>query len=83
MISLDNLLEEVWAKAQASKLPIETVGLSNALGRVVVEDIKSPIDVPQHDNSSMDGYAVRAHELTAGSALVVSDRIPADRKSVV
>jgi len=36
---------------------IETVGIFDALGRVLAEDIISPIDVPPHDNSAMDGYA--------------------------
>lgn len=35
----------------------ETVGLKQALGRVLARDVISPIDVPAHDNSAMDGYA--------------------------
>lgn len=31
--------------------------LREALGRVLAEDLISPIDVPAHDNSAMDGYA--------------------------
>ncbi len=38
----------------------ETVALDDALGRVLAVDIVSPIDVPAHDNSAMDGYAFRA-----------------------
>jgi len=41
----------------------QTVPLVQALGRVLAADIISPIDVPAHDNSAMDGYAF------AGSAL--------------
>jgi molybdopterin molybdotransferase len=33
------------------------VPLHLALGRVVAKDIISPISVPPHDNSAMDGYA--------------------------
>ncbi|MFL9872710.1 molybdopterin molybdotransferase MoeA [Paraburkholderia megapolitana] len=36
---------------------IEHVSLHDALDRVLAEDIVSPIDVPAHDNSAMDGYA--------------------------
>jgi molybdopterin molybdotransferase len=36
----------------------ETVALAQALGRVLAEDVVSPIDVPAHDNSAMDGYAL-------------------------
>ncbi len=35
----------------------ETVPLREALGRVLAYDLISPIDVPAHDNSAMDGYA--------------------------
>ncbi|KAA0212305.1 MAG: molybdopterin molybdenumtransferase MoeA [Proteobacteria bacterium] len=44
---------------------IERVALRSALGRVLAQDIASPIDVPAADNSAMDGYAVRAADLTA------------------
>jgi len=36
---------------------VEHAALLGALGRVLADDIISPIDVPQHDNSAMDGYA--------------------------
>lgn len=35
----------------------ETVGIFQALGRVLAQDVISPISVPPHDNSAMDGYA--------------------------
>src|ERR1700693_211685 len=38
---------------------IERVCVRSALGRVLAQDIVSPIAVPGHDNSAMDGYAVR------------------------
>jgi len=38
---------------------IEKLPVRAALGRVLAKDIVSPIDVPSHDNSAMDGYAVR------------------------
>jgi molybdopterin molybdotransferase len=41
----------------------ETIPVRAALGRVLAEDIVSPIDVPAHDNSAMDGYAVRPDDL--------------------
>ena len=49
--------------------------LIDALGRVLAEDIVSPVAVPGEDNSAMDGYALRAAD--AGSPLPVSQRIPA------
>ncbi len=41
----------------------ERVALRAALGRVLAEDIISALDVPAHDNSAMDGYAVRFSDL--------------------
>lgn len=35
-----------------------------SLGRVLARDIHSPVDLPAFDNSQMDGYAVRAADLT-------------------
>jgi molybdopterin molybdotransferase len=46
--------------AAVRALPAEPVRLGNALGRVLAEDVASPIDVPPFDNSAMDGYAVVA-----------------------
>jgi molybdopterin molybdotransferase len=41
----------------------ERVPLGDALGRVLGADLISPIDVPAHDNSAMDGFAFRGAEL--------------------
>ena len=41
----------------------ERVAVRAALGRVLAEDIVSTLDVPAHDNSAMDGYALRAADL--------------------
>ena len=41
----------------------ERVHIRAALGRVLAEDVISPLDVPAHDNSAMDGYAVRFADL--------------------
>ncbi len=43
----------------------ESVPLKGALGRVLARDIVSPINVPAHDNSAMDGYALRSGDLAA------------------
>src|SRR5690242_2175978 len=37
----------------------EKVPIRSALGRVLAEEIVPGINVPSHDNSAMDGYAVR------------------------
>ena len=41
----------------------EVVPLSQALGRVLSEDVPSPVDVPAANNSAMDGYAMRFEDL--------------------
>lgn len=43
----------------------ETVALRDALGRVLAEEIRAPLDVPPGTNSAMDGYAVRGADLPA------------------
>jgi molybdopterin molybdotransferase len=42
---------------------VEQVALRAALGRVLACDIISPINVPAHDNSAMDGFALRGSDL--------------------
>ena len=42
----------------------ERVSIRDALGRILSQDVISPVNVPQHDNSAMDGYAVRGHDLS-------------------
>ena len=44
---------------------VERVATRSALGRVLAEEIVPRFDVPAHDNSAMDGYAVRAEDLRA------------------
>ncbi|MEA3192894.1 MAG: molybdopterin molybdotransferase [Betaproteobacteria bacterium] len=43
--------------------PVESVPVREALGRVLAEEIVPRINVPAHDNSAMDGYAVRFSDL--------------------
>jgi molybdopterin molybdotransferase len=42
---------------------VERVHVRAALGRVLAVDVVSPLDVPAHDNSAMDGYALRIGDL--------------------
>jgi molybdopterin molybdotransferase len=46
---------------------VEKVAIRSALDRVLAVDIVSPINVPSHDNSAMDGYAFAGSELRAES----------------
>lgn len=57
----------------------ETVPLAAALGRVLAEDVVAPFDVPPHDNSAVDGYAVFFDDLNADgeTVLPVTGRVAA------
>jgi molybdopterin molybdotransferase len=56
----------------------EYVGLESAFGRVLAEDLISPMTVPPFSNAAMDGYAIHAADLiTAGVRLPVSQRVAA------
>lgn len=47
----------------------QEVGVMQALGRVLAEDLVSPISVPPHDNSAMDGYAFDGAQLQGSGPL--------------
>ena len=47
---------------------VETLALLDAFGRVLACDVVSPISVPPHDNSAMDGFAFRGADLSANTA---------------
>ncbi|MEO8451634.1 MAG: molybdopterin molybdenumtransferase MoeA, partial [Gemmatimonadota bacterium] len=58
------------------------IPLDDAAGSVLAERVISPIDIPAHTNSAMDGYAVRADDVRGASAaspkcLDVIEQIPA------
>ena len=56
----------------------QTVSTFDADGRVLAQDVVAALDVPAHDNSSMDGYAVRSADwVDTATLLQVNQRIPA------
>ncbi|HXZ55182.1 MAG TPA: gephyrin-like molybdotransferase Glp [Burkholderiales bacterium] len=50
---------------------VERLAVRAALGRVLAKDVISPINVPSHDNSAMDGYAVRCDDLGASEPVTL------------
>ncbi|EHQ9270016.1 bifunctional molybdopterin-guanine dinucleotide biosynthesis adaptor protein MobB/molybdopterin molybdotransferase MoeA [Vibrio parahaemolyticus] len=52
---------------------IEACKIENAYGRVLAEDIISPVNVPQYKNSAMDGYAIRSDDVDRDSYQVVAE----------
>ncbi|MES3000100.1 MAG: gephyrin-like molybdotransferase Glp [Pseudomonadota bacterium] len=74
---LDDALAELLGHARLLE-GTEEVSTFDADGRVLAQDLVSALQVPPQDNSSMDGYAVRASEAAhEGAVLPVSQRIPA------
>ncbi len=65
--AIQNMLEQVDAKAG-----VESVALELALDRVLSEAVFSAIDVPGYDNAAMDGYALRAAEVSPNAALTIA-----------
>ena len=65
MISVEEALERILS--YVSLLEPEEKPILEALGQVLAEDIVSGIDIPQLDNTAMDGYAVRAADTTGAS----------------
>jgi len=65
----------------APPLRTEEAALLEASGRLLAEDLRAPWDMPQWDNSAMDGYAVRAAECAAAGAagLSIAGFLPAGR----
>jgi molybdopterin molybdotransferase len=57
--------QEFIARLVPKVTAIESLALRSSLGRVLARDIVSDFDVPAHDNSAMDGYALRGGELAA------------------
>jgi molybdopterin molybdotransferase len=79
LLGLDEALQRLHGVAVAHAITdAEEVSTFDALGRVLATEVRSGLDVPPADNSSMDGYALRAADAaTAGTVLPVSQRIAA------
>jgi len=63
-------VEQARAFIQKFLVPIDatdTVNLHDALGRTVASDVLSPMHVPPHDYSAMDGYALRHADVATGT----------------
>jgi molybdopterin molybdochelatase len=66
--------DQVSAFLERLALPVtatEELGIFEALGRVLARDVVSPLSVPPHDNSAMDGYALAGAQLVAGQPLTL------------
>lgn len=75
--------QRVVAELVAARRPV-SVGLAEAEGRVLAQDVAAPLSLPVFDNSAMDGYAVRADDVAGADdshpvKLPVAEDIPAGR----
>lgn len=74
-------LDQALAELLTHALPLtglQKVSTFDADGRVLAQDVVSSLNVPAHDNSAMDGYALRCADwLNADAVLPVHQRIPA------
>ncbi len=82
MLSVSEALQRLLTALSITS--VETVPLADAASRVLAEDVVADIDSPRFDNSSMDGFAVRAADLAgAGNGkttmLTVAGDIPAGK----
>jgi molybdopterin molybdotransferase len=68
-VALERILEH------ARLLPVETVGIADARGRVVREPARAAVDLPPFPSSAMDGFAIRADD--APGDLPVAFRVAA------
>src|SRR4029077_17982476 len=61
MIPVDAALDIVLKHTPS--LGVEEVPLTEVLGRVLAEDVRTDVDLPPFDRSAMDGYAVRGSDV--------------------
>src|SRR5258708_7559411 len=85
MIAVEEAQERVLAEVQP--LDVEEVAFADAHGRVLREDVQATYDVPQKDNTAMDGYAVRSEDIAGASdgtpvLLKVIEDLPAGNLAV-
>ncbi len=58
MLPVEDALERILGLC--APLPAETRPIDDAVGQVLAEPIVAPFDIPPHDNTAMDGYAVQS-----------------------
>jgi molybdopterin molybdotransferase len=81
LASVEEAREAILA-ATPAPLGEEVLPVERALGRVLARDVVAAVTLPPWDNSAMDGYAIRAGDVTHASEdspvrLAVSGEVPA------
>jgi molybdopterin molybdotransferase len=67
MLSVAEAQNQILAQCQPLKAQLTPLGPA-VLGRMLAETVRSDIDMPPFDKSTMDGYAVRAADISTGKA---------------
>ena len=70
MLPVDGALKRI-AETVSPISDVEVVALRQALDRILAADVHSPIEVPNHTNSAMDGYALRFADLDKTSLQMI------------
>ena len=70
LLSVETALEKILLMIEPI-VKTELVPVKESLGRVLAEDLFSPIDVPNHTNAAMDGYAVHSSDLEKQKLCVI------------
>jgi molybdopterin molybdotransferase len=68
-------VDQALARIREGLTPVqgfEQLAIRSALGRILAEDVRSPINVPPYSNSAMDGYAVRSADLPAEGEIALT-----------
>ncbi len=74
MLDFDTAQQQL-LELPVADIPVETISLQHAYGRVLAQDVVATLDMPSADNSSMDGYALRLEDFAADTALPVQQRV--------
>jgi len=64
---VDEALKKFLEASKPEPVGVEEVPSTEALGRVLAEDVLAPVDAPSFNRSAMDGYAVRARDTFGAS----------------
>jgi putative molybdopterin biosynthesis protein len=67
VVSAEEAKKRFEANLDLKPLPAERVALAAALGRVLANDLAAPIDVPPFDRANVDGFALRAADVTGAA----------------
>jgi len=76
MKTFDEALQYLLSQVNVTSA-VETIPVAESLGRILASNMTSTVNVPPHNNSMMDGYALHSYDLEHNSLFDISQRIPA------